>query len=121
MRQFEDVFAELTFVEAKRQSLDITMEDVQKFFGKFITLTTSEGAQAKKFKYEGFDIAAAEAWTGLLRQLDILFIELMTIEIEQRHDFKPEKETLQGFLNTVEALHAQAVSGATQKRVKQGA
>lgn len=121
LRKFEDVFAELTAVEAKRVGGNVEVQDAKKFFAKFTTLTTSDTAQAKKIKYEGFDITAAQAWTGLLKQLDVLFIELMTIEIEQTHDFKPEKETLQAFLQAVENLHVQAIGSTGNKRVKQEA
>jgi hypothetical protein len=46
----------------------------------------------------------------------------MTIDIEQQHDFKPEKETLLSFLHSAETLHSQAIQGAVGgKRLKQEA
>lgn len=117
--QFEAVFVELICVEGKRNSATITLQDAQRFFEKFTTLTTTDGVNAaKKVKYEGFDIAAAEAWTGLMRQLEVLFVELMIIEIEQRQDFKPEKETLLAFLQNAENLHKQAMKASTGKGAK---
>jgi predicted type IV restriction endonuclease len=122
LSQFEVVFAELSCVEAKRNGGTVVLEDAQKFFAKFITMTTAEIVQAKKVKYEGFDIVVAQAWTGLLKELEPLFVELMIIDIEQKHDFKPEKETILTFLQNVENLHSQAVSVATGgKRAKQEA
>ena len=122
LSQFEAVFAELVCMETKRKGGAVILADAQKFFGKFITMTTSDNTQAKKIKYEGLDVVVAQAWTGLLKELEPLFVELMTIDIEQKQDFKPEKETILAFLHNAENLHSQAVSVAIGgKRAKQDA
>ncbi len=118
LQQFGDAFTELTAVEATRKGTPISVEEAQKFFAKFTSLTSSEGAQAKKMKYEGFNIAAAQAWTELMRQLEALFVELMIMEIEKAHDFKPEKETVLQFLHNADTLHTQATAQASSKRAK---
>ncbi|TAE27516.1 MAG: hypothetical protein EAZ92_09375 [Candidatus Kapaibacterium sp.] len=116
LQQFGDVFTELIAVEATRKGASVSLEDAQKFFAKFTLLTSSEGAQAKKMKYDGFSIAAAQAWAELMRQLEVLFVELMIIEIEKAHDFKPEKETVLQFLHNADTLHTQAALQANSKR-----
>ncbi|MFY7999068.1 MAG: hypothetical protein ACOVSW_10775 [Candidatus Kapaibacteriota bacterium] len=116
-QEFETIFVELLTIESKRLfGLEASKEAAQKFFSRFISMTTGELAQAKRIKYDTTDTALPDAWTGLFSQLEPLFVELMAMDIEKAHGFIPEKESISTFLKTLHNLHEQALGGA--KRLK---
>ncbi len=116
-QEFEAIFVELLTIESKRLfGSETSKEATQKFFSRFISMTTGELAQAKRTKYDTADTSLPDAWTGLFSQLEPLFVELMAMDIEKVHGFIPEKESISTFLKTLQNLHEQALGGA--KRLK---
>ncbi|MCU0426406.1 MAG: hypothetical protein MUF71_12355 [Candidatus Kapabacteria bacterium] len=117
VQEFEELFVELTSVEAKRLfDVDSDVAAVRKFFSRFVSMTTGELSQAKRIKYDAADNNLAEAWTSLFTQLEPLFVELMAMDIEKQQGFIPEKESISAHLRTLLGLHEQAAGNS--KRVK---
>ncbi|MCS6807371.1 MAG: hypothetical protein RML40_01280 [Bacteroidota bacterium] len=113
IQEFEHLFAELIAVEAKRlYNTELSTQEAQRFFSRFITLTTGELSQARRMKYDSNDILAAEAWSSLFTQLELLFVELIALDIEKRQEFIPEKEHISAFLHTLGNLHDQVLNNS---------
>ncbi|MBL7990113.1 MAG: hypothetical protein JNN25_01625 [Candidatus Kapabacteria bacterium] len=118
IQEFETIFVELLVVETKRLfGHEEKIETVQKFFSRFLSMTTGEISHAKRMKYDPADTSLAEAWSALSMQLDPLFVELMVMDIEKTHGFIPEKESVTAYLQTLRGLQDQAVDNA--KRLKE--
>lgn len=117
LQEFEELFIELITVETKRLfETDSDSANARKFFSRFVSMTTGELAQAKRIKYDAADSTIAEAWSSLMTQLEMLFVELMALDIEKKQGFIPEKESISAFLRTLSGLHEQALGSV--KRLK---
>jgi hypothetical protein len=116
-QEFETIFVELLVVEMKRLfGKEENKEAVQKFFTRFLSMTTGEIANAKRMKYDITDTSLAEAWSALSIQLEPLFVELMVMDIEKAQGFIPEKESVTAYLQIHRNLQEQALDNA--KRLK---
>lgn len=117
VQEFETLFVELLVVETKRIfGKEAGKEAVEKFFSRFLAMTTGEIASAKRMKYDAADTALAETWEALSMQLEPLFVELMVMDIEKAQGFIPEKESVTAYLQTLRNLQDQALDNA--KRLK---
>jgi hypothetical protein len=127
LAKFRKPFLELLVMETKR--LDESgvpantsiANEASTFYDRFITLTTSELPQARRVKYDANDFTIAQAWKGLLQQLEPLFIELITFDIEKAHGFKPEKESVSTYLHGLMRLHDMVSANIGAKRKSQTA